>query len=76
MKHKAVVWRRTAVAVSVRDLVTIAQKGEKSNISYLHQEKSGHEADMIRGMKRRVTLKVKKVVLHGGIKNMLRCPID
>jgi hypothetical protein len=65
MKRQAMVRRWTAVALSVRNLAAIAQNLDKSNISYLYQEKSHHEADMIRGMKRRVILRVKKAVSQG-----------
>ena len=65
--------RRTAVTLSVRNLAAIAQKVEKS---YLYQERSDHETDMIRRMKRRVTPKVKRIVLYGNIKNQVSCPTD
>jgi hypothetical protein len=57
------VQRRTAVTLSVRNLAAIAQKVEKSNISYLYQVKSNCETDMICGMKRRVVLRVERAVL-------------
>jgi hypothetical protein len=70
------VQRQTAVTLGVRNLVTIALNVEKSDKSNLYQERSDHEADMIRSMKRRVTLNVKRIVLYGDIKNKVSCPTD
>jgi hypothetical protein len=76
MKQYVMVRRQTSVAPSIRNLAAIAQKLGKSNISHLYQEKSDHEADMIHGMKRKVTLKITRVVLCGDIKNQVSYPTD
>ena len=50
------------VTLSVTKLVAIAQKAEKSNISYLSQAKPNCKTDMIRGMKRRTVLRFERAV--------------
>jgi hypothetical protein len=49
---------------------------EKSDESNLYQERSDHEANMIRSVKRSVTLNVKRIVLYGDIKNQVSPPTN